>query len=118
MRKVIDLCLDMPLSAKALTSMLSSMCLDPVYRGYKDSYGPGIAAQAGLSMAELEAVFASEGKGGFLRLVSEAAEKHELTPAQFVKHMDEVGIEWGITCDGDHDNAKTAEIVQAHPGRL
>lgn len=118
MRKVIDLCLDMPLSAKALAGMLNSMCLDPMYRGYKDTYGPGIAAQVGLTVPELEAVFASEGKEGFLKLVHEAAEKHAVTPSQFVKHMDEVGIEWGITCDGDHDNYKTAEIVHAHPDRL
>lgn len=35
-RKVIDLCLDMPLGAEELASMLSSMCLDPQYRGYTD----------------------------------------------------------------------------------
>lgn len=34
MRKVIDLCLDMPMGAEALTNMLSAMCLDPLYRGY------------------------------------------------------------------------------------
>ena len=33
MRKVIDLCLDMPMGAEALTNMLSAMCLDPLYRG-------------------------------------------------------------------------------------
>ena len=35
MRKVIDLCLDMPMGAEALTNMLGAMCLDPLYRGYK-----------------------------------------------------------------------------------
>ena len=118
MRKVIDLCLDMPLDAKALAGMLNNMCLNPQYRGYKDTYGPGIAAQAGLTVPQLEEVYANEGKEGFLKLVNEAAEKHAVTPAQYIKHMDEVGIEWGITCDGDHDNRKTAEIVNAHPGRL
>ena len=118
MRKVIDLCLDMPLDANALAGMLNNMCLNPQYRGYKDTYGPGIAAQAGLTVPQLEEVYANEGKEGFLKLVNEAAEKHAVTPAQYIKHMDEVGIEWGITCDGDHDNRKTAEIVNAHPGRL
>lgn len=118
MRKAIDLCLDMPLSAQSLANMLSSMCLDPMYRGYKETYGPGIAAQVGLTVAELDAVFAREGEEGFLRFVHRAAEQHAVTPEQFIHHMDEVGIEWGVTCDGDHDNRKTAELVHAHPDRL
>ena len=39
MRKVIDLCLDMPMGAEALTNMLGAMCLDPLYRAYKKTYG-------------------------------------------------------------------------------
>ena len=66
MRKVIDLCLDMPLSARAVAGMLNSMILDPNYRGYKDTYGPGIAAQAGLTVPQLEETFANEGREGFL----------------------------------------------------
>ena len=50
MRKVIDLCLDMPMGAEALTNMLSAMCLDPLYRGYKKTYGAGVAAQVGLTV--------------------------------------------------------------------
>ena len=38
--------------------------------------------------------------------------------AEFVRHLDEVGVEWGITCDGDHDNRKTAELVQAFPKKF
>ena len=51
MRKVIDLCLDMPMGAEALTNMLGAMCLDPLYRGYKKTYGAGVAAQVGLTVA-------------------------------------------------------------------
>lgn len=118
MKKVIDLCLDMPLGAKELSNMLSSMYLDPLYRGYKNSYGPGIAAQAGLTSEELEEVCAREGTEGFLRTVREAADKNVVRPEQFVAHLDEVGSEWGITCDGDHDNKKTAEIVRAFPQKF
>ena len=45
MRKVIDLCLDMPMGAEELSGTLSSMCLDPLYRGYKNTYGASIAGQ-------------------------------------------------------------------------
>ena len=102
MRKVIDLCLDMPMGAEALTNMLSAMCLDPLYRGYKKTYGAGVAAQVGLTVEEIDAIYESEGRDGFLRIIREAAEKHAVKPAEFVRHLDEVGVEWGITCDGDH----------------
>ncbi|MBE6989661.1 MAG: amidohydrolase [Ruminococcaceae bacterium] len=118
MRKVIDLCLDMPLDADALTDMLCSMCLDPHYRGYKHTYGPGIAAQAGLTVEELDEIFADEGADGFVRTVREAAEQHAVAPKQFVRYLDEIGVEWGITCDGSHDNRKTAAIVQAFPDKF
>lgn len=118
MRKVIDLCLDMPMSADALTNMLSAMCLDPLYRGYKSTYGPGIAAQAGLTVEQIDDIYAREGREGFVRVVHAAAEQHAVTPTQFAKHLDEIGVEWGITCDGDHDNLKTAEIVRACPDKF
>ena len=60
MRKVIDLCLDMPMGAEALTNMLSAMCLDPLYRGYKKTYGAGVAAQVGLTVEEIDAIYESE----------------------------------------------------------
>ncbi len=118
MRKVIDLCLDMPMGAEELSSILSSMCLDPLYRGYKNTYGASIAGQADLTIEELDRVYAQEGEEGFLRVVHEAAEKSAVTPEQFVQHLDEIGVEWGITCDGNHDNKKTAEIVHAFPKKF
>ena len=118
MRKVIDLCLDMPMDAEALAQLLCSMCLDPHYRGYKHSYGPGLAAQAGLRIEELDEVYAREGEEGFRRAVREGAERHLLSPAQFVRHLDEIGVEWGITNDPGHDNRKTAELVSAFPRKL
>ena len=35
---IIDLCLDMPMSADECVQMLTTMCLDPNYRGYKTAY--------------------------------------------------------------------------------
>ena len=80
MRKVIDLCLDMPMGAEALTNMLGAMCLDPLYRGYKKTYGAGVAAQVGLTVEEIDAIYESEGRDGFLRIIREAAEKHAVKP--------------------------------------
>lgn len=118
MRKVVDLCLDMPMGAEELANMLNTMCLDPRYRGYKKSYGAGIAAQAGLTLEQLDAAYESGGKEGFMRLVREAAEQNTVKPQQFIKYLDEIGVEWGITCDADHNNERTAQIVNAFPDRL
>ena len=85
MRKVIDLCLDMPMGAEALTNMLGAMCLDPLYRGYKKTYGAGVAAQVGLTVEEIDAIYESEGRDGFLRIIREAAEKHAVKLAEFVR---------------------------------
>ena len=106
------------MDAEALAQLLCSMCLDPHYRGYKHSYGPGLAAQAGLRIEELDEVYAREGEDGFRRAVREGAERHLLSPAQFVRHLDEIGVEWGITNDPGHDNRKTAELVSAFPQKL
>lgn len=100
MRKVIDLCLDMPMGAEALTNMLSVMCLDHFTGATKRPTGRGVAAQVGLTVEEIDAIYESEGRDGFLRIIREAAEKHAVKPAEFVRHLDEVGVEWGITCDG------------------
>ncbi len=118
MRKVIDLCLDMPMSAAEIANMLTSMCLDPMYRGYKNTYGAGVAAQIGLTVSQLDEIYLQQGKEGFVQFIHSEAQKYAVTPDQFVQHMDEVGIEWGITVDAAHDNRKTAELVRAHPDRL
>ncbi|MDO4493968.1 MAG: amidohydrolase family protein [Clostridia bacterium] len=118
MRKIIDLCLDMPMGAAEIASMLSAMCLDPSYRGYKKSYGAGVAKQIGLTIDEIDRVYAEGGKEAFLALVNDAAEKNAVTQDEFIRHLDDIGIEWGITVDGNHDNRKTAEIVRAHPDKL
>lgn len=118
MRKVIDLCLDMPMGAAEIAGMLTSMCLDPMYRGYKKSYGAGVAAQIGLTIEDIDRVYEQEGKEGFIKMINEAAEKNAITRDAFVKHLDEIGVEWGITVDGNHDNKKTAEIVAAYPEKF
>ena len=35
-----------------------------------------------------------------------------------MEYLDSINVEWGITCDSTHDNAKTAEIVHAFPDRF
>lgn len=118
MRKTIDLCLDLPQDANSVTQTLRTMCLDPNYSGYKSTYAPRIAAEIGLSLDALERVAAEQGEQAFLDTVSAAAAAHEVPLARFVQYMDSVGVEWGITVSGDHDNKKTGEIVRQFPDRF
>ena len=118
MRKVIDLCLDLPEDPASVTQTLRTMCLDPNYAGYKHTYAPDIAARIGLTVPELDRVAQEEGEEAFLEVVSRAAKEHEVTPEDFVKYMDAVGVEWGLTVSGDHDNRKTADIVRRFPDRF
>lgn len=118
MRKVIDLCLDLPLDAKSITQTLQTMCLNPNYSGYKDSYASKIAAGIGLTVEELDIIASEQGSDAFAEHVFTAATAHEVTPADFVRYMDSIGVEWGITVSGDHDNRRTAEVVHQFPDRF
>ncbi len=118
MRKVIDLCLDMPMDADSITQTLRTMCLDPNYAGYKNTYAAKIAEGIGLNVLDIEAIAHQQGEDKFLETVFAAAKAHEVTPTDFVQYMDTIGVEWGITVSGDHNNRKTAEIVQQFPDRF
>lgn len=116
--RVIDLCLDMPMGPDDLSAGLAAMFLDPNYRGYKYSFAPKIASLAGLTIEQLDKVYEEEGETAFLQTMRDAAVKHAVTTDEFVKHLDDVGVEWGITVDGTHDNLKTAELVRAYPDKF
>lgn len=118
MRKIIDLCLDLPEDAQSITQTLRTMCLDPNYAGYKQTYAPDIAGRIGLTLPQLEEIAAKGGEGAFLEAVLAAAKAHEVTPADCVAYMDKVGVEWGCTVWGDHDNEKTAAVVRQFPDRF
>ena len=115
---IIDLCLDMPMSADECVQMLTTMCLDPNYRGYKTAYAPGIAEQIGLNIDDLDRILETDGEAVWKTTVEDAARKNAMTLDGFVAYLDEINVARGITCDSRHDNRKTAEIVHAHPDRF
>ena len=116
--KIIDLCLDMPMQAHECVQMLSHMCLDPNFRGYKTAYAPGIAEHIGLKIEDLDRILEEEGEEAWTKTVKDAADRNAMTPDRFVEYLDSINVEWGITCDSTHDNAKTAEIVHKYPDRF
>lgn len=118
MRKVIDLCLDLPMDPETVTQTLRTMCLDPGYSGYKHTYAPQIARDIGLDIHRLDAIAADQGEAAFVEAVRSAALAHEVTVDDFVGEMDRLGIQWGCIVSDDHDNEKTGRVVASHPDRF
>ena len=121
MRKVIDLCLDMPDFAEDLVRTACHFCLPEhktAWAGYRQSFNGGIEKKLGMTFAELDALLENEGREAFIEKVTAAANANAPTLDDFVKEMDALGVRWGITCHNSHDNDKTAEIVRKYPDRF
>ena len=70
MRKVIDLCLDMPDFAEDLVRTACHFCLPEhktVWAGYRQSFNGGIEKKLGMTFAELDALLENEGREPILR---------------------------------------------------
>ncbi len=121
MSKVIDLYLDLPATEEYLVKTLSWYCMGEgaeSYKGYKYTFGEKQARSIGLSMAMLDDLLAQKGPDEFMATVTEAAKRHVTPLDDFIRHLDEIDVAWGITSTHDHDNEKTAEIVARYPDKL
>ncbi len=121
MRKVIDLCLDMPDFEEDLVRNAQHFCL-PEFReawsGYRTNFNGGLEEKIGLSFREMDKILAREGRDAFNEKIARAAHKNAPTLEDFIAEMDRLGVRWGMTCHNSHDNDKTAEIVNKYPDRL
>ena len=121
MSKVIDLYLDLPATEEYLVNSLSWYCMGEgaeSYKGYKHTFGEKQARSIGLSMAELDTLLAEEGPEAFTAKVRAAARDHVVSLDDFVQHLDDIDVSWGITSTHDHNNEKTAEIIARYPDKL
>ncbi len=121
MRKVIDLCLDMPDFAEDLIRTAHHFCLPEfkeAWGGYRANFNGGIEKKIGLTFDEMDAALANEGREAFMAKVEAAAKQNAPTLDSFIKEMDRLGVHWGLTCHNSHDNKKTAEICRQYPDRL
>lgn len=121
MRKVIDLCLDMPDFEEDLIRTAQHFCLPEfkeAWGGYRENFNGGIEKKIGLTFREMDGTLANEGREAFEKLIREAAHKNAPTLEDFIGEMDRLGVRWGMTCHNSHDNKKTAEIVNQYPDRL
>ena len=118
MRKIIDLCLDMPPDADFYANTLAIFCFDPNYAGYKAGFGSRLAEQIGFTIDGLDALAAEEGESAFREKVRAAAEKVTPTLEDFVAYLDGIGVEWGITVSHSRNNRETGEIVRRFPNKF
>jgi len=121
MRKVVDLCFDMPDFEEDLIRTACHFVL-PEFReawsGYRENFNGGIEQKLGLTLAEMDAIFENEGREAFMEKVTAAAHANAPTLESYMKEMEELGIRWGMTCHNSHDNDKTAAICAQYPDRL
>ena len=121
MRKVIDLCLDMPDFEEDLIRTACHFCL-PEFReawnGYRTNFNGGFEKRIGLSFREMDETLRKEGREAFMAKVTAAAHANAPTLEGFMKELEEMGVKWGMTCHNSHDNDKTAAIVKQYPDRL
>lgn len=120
MSKVIDLRLHFPASVEDIVDSVKFFVLSKEGRGvanYRRIFGPGKAAALGVTFAKLEQMSDELSPDKFDAFLRERAEKISVSLPEFVKQLDEVGIEWGMIMK-DYDNDKTAEIVSQLPNRL
>lgn len=121
MAKIIDLCLDLPSSKEDFVQTLSMYCLGDgktKYAGYKKTFGVKLANQIGYTMDELDEIAETRGEGAFNEIVGEAAQNKLMTIDQFVQHLDNIGVEWGITNTANLNNEDTANICSKYPNKF
>lgn len=121
MTKVIDLYLDLPPVEEHLINSLSMYILGEGsrgYQGYKYTFGEKMANKIGLTIKKLETIVAEQGEKSFIETIKEASKKVIMPLDNFVKYLDDIEVEWGITSTFDHNSEKTSEIVERYPNKF
>jgi predicted TIM-barrel fold metal-dependent hydrolase len=120
MSKVIDLDLDLPAASDdAAVGPLRALLQ---YRGqkgvpnYLNIFGPGMARSLGLTLEEVTKMSEELSPQEFDKALRGRASGLATPLPDFVKRMDDAGIQWGLVWSDTND--KTAEIVSQFPGRF
>jgi predicted TIM-barrel fold metal-dependent hydrolase len=119
MGKIIDLCLNLPLSAEEIRLRLQALFMGAEARGvanYRHIFGPRLAEMIGLSLEEIEAKRNQLSEGQLASLLGSIAEQLFVPPEAFVRELDSAGIDWGLV--GGRDNEQTGAFVRRCPERF
>lgn len=119
MVKVIDLELDLPPDAEQLVSRLKDYLFRSDEKGlanYGNVFGLQRARALDFTPDELQRLRKELSPAEIDRVLMERAQEAVVSLPQFIKQMDEAGIEWGCVFAGDAD--KTAATVSRFPDRF
>ena len=119
MSKVIDLELSLPPSIEQIVSSLKDYILHRGEKGlanYGNIFGPTKARSLEFKPEELERLAKELSLKELDDTLQGRANKAVVTLPQFVRQLDEAGVEWGIIDAGSHE--KTAEIVAQFPKKF
>jgi len=121
MLKVIDLCLDLPPGEEEIVSLIKLYVLDRREKGlanYRYIFGPAKVHALGLTFEELERMSGELSPEEFDSMLRDRAKQLVIPLPQFVKELDEAGVEWGITRVAGGTNEQTAEVVAQFPNKF
>jgi hypothetical protein len=117
--KVIDLELDLPPDAEQLAARLKDYLFHSAEKGmanYGNIFGVQRARALEFTPEEVQRMRTEMSPVEVDRLIMDRAQKAVVSLPQFVRQMDEAGIEWGAVFAGDAD--KTAAVVRQFPDRF
>jgi len=117
--KVIDLHLTLPESEEQIVNRMKTWARGRGVKGganYRYIFGPGQAAALGLTIDELERMSEELSPEEFEGMLRERAKPLVISLPQFVKELDEAGVEWGVIESPSND--QTAEIVAQFPNKF
>jgi predicted TIM-barrel fold metal-dependent hydrolase len=117
--KVIDLCLSLPRTEDQILKDMTELAKNRGGIGmanYRNIFGEARAKIIGISLKELDKMADELSDKEFQILLREKVKAVVQPLSEFVKEMDEAGIEWGVI--SAETNEKTAEIVAKYPNRF
>jgi predicted TIM-barrel fold metal-dependent hydrolase len=119
MSKIIDLKMDLPPSSDEMAKRMDFLISNKDGAGaanYRRIFGPRWASALGMQFEELEKKRKELDQEAFNALLVNLAQKITVTPDQFLRQLDEAGIEWCLI--DDPDNSRTAAFIRNDPQRL
>jgi len=119
MTKIIDLKMDLPVSAQELAQKIKFLIINKHATGvanYRRIFGPRYASSMGMTIEDLENKAKELSSDEFDALLVSLAAKVTQTPQEFIEQMDQSNIEWCLI--DDPDNEKTYQFIQHNPDRL
>jgi hypothetical protein len=118
MYRIIDLHLSLPPNEEQIISMMKNWAKRGTggAANYGYIFGPGKAAALGLSMEEVERLYKELRSEEFESVLRERAKPLVISLPEFVKELNEAGVEWGVI--ESESNDRCAEIVAQFPKKF